>query len=106
VADGAKYLLIAHNHPCVQLDGVRMKCWLIGKLNKKASKKFRNWRSLKHIVMPAFSDLVGCSPVNALNRGEGMLGPMFKNNIFKRDEVQVYLLDGTPLGCVRDLRLH
>ena len=47
--------------------------------------------------MPAFNPLCGGTAVNA----EGLLGPM--RNIIDISRAQVYLLDGTYLGVIKDL---
>ena len=105
---GAKTLVVAHMHPCVELGGKRQACWLVGKLREKAKDKVPNWRSLKVIVMPSFSQLVGCIAVNSAKTAKGAGsrsgGPLFRHEMFKLDEAQVYLLDGTEVGRVKDLR--
>jgi len=104
VVKGAKHLVLAHSHPCVELDKMQLQCWLMGRLSQKAKARFRNWRTLKVIMMPAFSQMVGCTPVN---KGKGrLLGPLSRQEMFKLDEAEVYLLDGTCIGCVRDLRFR
>ncbi|MDO8340146.1 MAG: hypothetical protein Q7T16_05830 [Candidatus Burarchaeum sp.] len=102
---GAKTLVVAHMHPCVELGGKRQACWLAGKLSEKAKGKVPNWRSLNVIVMPAFSQLVGCMAVNGKKMaGLRSGGPLLRHEMFKLDEAQVYLLDGTCVGSVKDLR--
>ncbi len=104
----AKTLVVAHMHPCVELGGKRQACWLVGKLSEKAKEKVPNWRSLKVLVMPAFSQLVGCMAVNSAKSAKGAGarsgGPLLRHEMFKLDEAQVYLLDGTEVGRVKDLR--
>ena len=104
VAKGAKYFITAHSHPCVMMGGKSMQCWLIGGLNEKAKPRFPNWSELRVVVMPAFSQLVGCAPVNGRDGRRRLIGPLFRHEMFKLDEAEVYLLYGTPLGRVRDLR--
>ncbi|VVC04325.1 Uncharacterised protein [Candidatus Burarchaeum australiense] len=108
VAKGAKTLVLAHSHPCVELDGKRLQCWLVGRLNERAEARFPRWRSLKVIVMPSFSPLVGCMAINKTGNkrdgsGRRLLGPLFKHEMFKLDEAQVYLLDGTCIGRAGNL---
>ena len=105
ICEKAKILVLAHTHPAVELGGEREQCWLVGRLGEKAKSKFRNWRTIKVIVMPAFSSLVGGAAVNRAS-GAQLLGPLFKNEMFKIDGAQVYLLNGVCLGRLGDLRLH
>lgn len=102
-------IIMSHSHPCVELTdklGARhsMKAWCVGKLAKE-SKRYPNARpGAKAIIMPAFNPLIRGT---ALNRApqNGALGPLLKNNIFKLEQSQIYLLDGTPLGRLSSLAL-
>ena len=107
-----KLLVVAHNHPAVEfrdeLGGRTIEpVWLRAKLD---ASKFpgRLQEQIEGelpelLVMPAFSELVGGA---AVNRGipKELIGPMFKAGVVKLDEAEAYLLDGTFLGEVRDLR--
>jgi len=107
-----KLLASAHNHPAVEfrdeLGGRTIEpVWLRAKLD--ASKFPRRLQEQiegeppELLVMPAFSELVGGA---AVNRGipKELIGPMFKSGAVKLDEAEAYLLDGTFLGKVCDLR--
>lgn len=105
-------LVAAHNHPAIEFRdkfGVRTiePVWLKGGLNAvKFPKKIRGkikGELPELLVMPAFSELVGGA---AVNRGipRELIGPMFKAGAVRLDEAEAYLLDGTFLGKVRDLR--
>ena len=107
-----KLLIAAHNHPAVEFRdelGARMiePVWLRAKLDvTKFPKKLREGVKDKLpelLVMPAFSELVGGA---AVNRGipKELIGPMFKAGAVKLERAEAYLLDGTFLGEVRDLR--
>ncbi|MFA6036018.1 MAG: metallophosphoesterase [Candidatus Micrarchaeia archaeon] len=103
ICANAKTLILAHTHPSVWLGGKQEQCWLIGRLNEKAKEKFKHWRTLKVIVMPAFSELVGGATLNRRTGRHSLLGPLFKNEMFKIDEAQVYLLNGVEVGRLRGI---
>lgn len=107
-----KLLVAAHNHPAVEfrdkLGGRTVESiWLRAKLDgSKFPKKVRGQikgELPELLVMPAFSELVGGA---AVNRGipKKYIGPMFKAGAVKLEKAEAYLLDGTFLGKVRDLR--
>lgn len=107
-----KLLAAAHNHPAVEftdeLGGRTIEpVWLRAKLDKsKFPRKFRDQiegEPPELLVIPAFSELVGGA---AVNRGipKELIGPIFKSGAVKLDDAEAYLLDGTFLGKVFDLR--
>lgn len=107
-----KLLAVAHNHPAVEFRdefGGRTiePVWLRAKLD--ASKFPRRIQEQiedqppELLVMPAFSELVGGAAVNRRIPKE-LIGPIFKAGVVKLDETEAYLLDGTFLGELRDLR--
>jgi len=55
------------------------------------------------VVMPAFSELVGGMVFNAV-KGKDLLGPLFRNEMFKLDTAETFLLNGVSLGMLRDIR--
>ena len=107
----AKLLVSAHNHPAVKFRdelGARTiePVWLKCKLDpSKLPKKLRGVAGNsvpKLLVMPAFSELVGGAAVNRAVPKE-LIGPIFKSGAARIEDAEVYLLDGTCLGRVRDL---
>lgn len=91
----AKNLVAAHIHPIVSFDmsfGTRMSepCWLKAKLKNNPEKSL--------VIMPAFNLLCG-SAINSHKLKPR--APILK--IIEFEESDVYLLDGTLLGKVRDL---
>lgn len=105
-------LIMAHNHPAVEfrdeLGGRSTEpVWLRGELDrKKFPERLRKnlGKKLPNVlVMPAFSELVGGA---AVNRGipDELLGPLFKSGTIRLEEAEVYLLDGTFLGKVKNLK--
>ena len=110
----AKLLISAHNHPAVEFrDGLGARtvepAWLRCKLNpSKLPKKLRGAAGNsvpKLLVMPAFSELVGGAAVNRAVPKE-LIGPIFKSGAARIEDAEVYLLDGTCLGPVRNLKSY
>jgi putative SbcD/Mre11-related phosphoesterase len=59
------------------------------------------------LLMPSFNDFLGGRPINATRPGTGqtsMIGPMLRSGIIDMDNAEVYLLDGTYLGTIYQLR--
>jgi len=107
---GADWLVLAHNHPCIELRdklGYRSieKAWIVGKLDaRKTRRRYPEFnKDLKVVVMPAFSELVGGMVFNAV-KGKDLLGPLFRNEMFKLDTAETFLLNGVSLGMLRDIR--
>jgi len=107
----AKLLVSAHNHPAVEFRdklGARTiePAWLRCKLNSsKLPKKLREAtgkNAPELLVMPAFSELVGGAAVNRTVPKE-LIGPIFRWGAAHIEDAEVYLLDGTCLGTVRNL---
>ncbi len=105
-------IITGHNHPAIEfqdeLGGRTIEpIWLRAKLDpKKFPKKLTPFVTKKMpelLVVPAFSELVGGA---AVNRGmpRELIGPMFKAGAVKLEEAEAYMLDGTFLGKIRQLR--
>jgi hypothetical protein len=106
----AEWLVLAHNHPCVELRdklGYRSieKIWVVGKLEVgKVEKKYAKFnRRMKIVIMPAFSELVGGMMFNAV-KGRDLLGPFFRNEMFKLGAAETFLVNGISLGRLSDIR--
>ncbi len=66
-------------------------------------------KSSQLIILPSFNDLLGGSPVNRRSIGEEkkfskFIGPVLRSGIVDKDSAEVYLLDGTFLGNISQLR--
>ena len=59
-------------------------------------------RRIPVYLMPPFNPLLAGVPVNRLGPG-GAIGPLFKSGAIDLPQGEVYLLDGTYLGRVKDL---
>lgn len=58
----------------------------------------------KLVIMPAFNDLVGGVSINKMNRG--LMGPLLGSGSVLINEADLYLLDGTLIGSVKQIREH
>jgi len=96
-------IIIGHTHPTIMLtDRLNHKtfesCWLKGDFIKDRLKdKFPNAKNPKVLVIPAFNPLCGGIAINT----EGINGPFGK--ITNVENMEVYLLDGTAMGVVKDI---
>ena len=97
-------VVIGHTHPMVMLTdrlGYRTfeQCWLRSvPLSDILLEKYPSARTTQILVMPAFNPLCGGIAVNR----DPLLGP-FKS-IINIENAEVYLLDGSSLGKVKDLK--
>jgi len=104
------FLVVSHNHPLIELKdrlGFRWmeKAWIRSEMKRKplAEKyKLASKQPLPElVVMPAFSDLVGGFAMNRTDKEP--LGPVLK--LAKLGAARAFLLDGTFLGELRELRV-
>jgi len=104
------HLIICHTHPTIQfMDkfGYRIvePVWIKTKIDKEKIKeryKIKKTGKLKIIIMPAFNRLLGGTPVNVKSKNDELLGPLLKNNFIDMKTAEIYLLDGTYLGKLKD----
>ena len=58
--------------------------------------------------MPAFNQFLGGRPINERKKGkrktEAFIGPILRSGSVNIDDAEVYLLDGTFLGTVDQLK--
>jgi len=60
-------------------------------------------------LMPSFNDFLGGRPVNEAHPrktlgGEALIGPVLQSGAVDMDESELYLLDGTYLGTLKQLK--
>jgi putative SbcD/Mre11-related phosphoesterase len=97
-------VVIGHTHPTVMLTdrlGYRTfeQCWLRSvPLSDRLLEKYPTSHTLQILVMPAFNPLCGGIAVNR----DPLLGP-FKS-LIDIENAEVYLLDGSSLGKVKDCK--
>jgi len=105
------YLFMGHVHPSIEFKdsfGFRsvLSVWLKGKLNQELIKKKYNIEKtgeLNAIVLPTFNNILGSAVLNKIKK-EKHTGPLFVNEIFDLNRSKIYLLDGTYLGILKDLK--
>jgi putative SbcD/Mre11-related phosphoesterase len=125
----ARHLVTAHNHPMVQFrdpSGFRMikQAWIKAPCNEKIlarkilekihlrgegeeSGVFRDrfgieLKRMNIIIMPAFNDILGGVIVNRTGITRH-IGPLVSSGATDMNEAEVYLLDGTYIGLVKNL---
>jgi len=100
----SKTVIMAHVHPqAAFVDGVEARsaerCWVRGKWSKIALEKYpktgKEW-----IMIPAFNDLCGGSHVN--DSSQRRIGTVLRNKLADVQNAELFLLDGTNLGKVKD----
>jgi putative SbcD/Mre11-related phosphoesterase len=100
------HVILAHEHPTIQfietLGGVDYRrVWVKAKLNgKKVQKKYPGSKS-EILILPAFNDLCTGTAINDQN--SKYLGPILTNELVDMENAEIYLLDGTFVGNLRDL---
>jgi len=98
-----KTIVIGHTHPTIMLtDRMDFKnyepCWVKTKLiSSKIKEKYSIGKNPEILIIPAFNSLCGGIAVNK----QGIAGPF--SNIIDIKNSQVYLLDGTLLGKVKNI---
>jgi putative SbcD/Mre11-related phosphoesterase len=56
------------------------------------------------LIIPCFNDFLGGRPINKKGENKGHIGPLLRSEATNIEKAQVYLLDGTFLGTVGQLR--
>ncbi len=106
------YVVVGHNHPVVRLADplgyVSTKpVWIRACFNEGVFRQrfpdLGRFNNPRVIIMPAFNELVGGISFNEASY-ETLLGPLFTNRAILLEKAQAYLLDGTFLGTVEQLR--
>jgi hypothetical protein len=106
-----KYLFIGHIHPAIEFKSKFFRSiervWLKGELDKRLVKKRYNLKKtgkLKITILPSFNNLLGGIAVNS-KINKKLIGPILANKFLDISKSKVYLLDGTLLGEVEDLKI-
>jgi len=105
------YLFMGHIHPAIEFRdefGYRNseKVWIKSKLDeKKVKKKFEMNKTgeLNIIVIPTFNNILGGKAVNRVSN-EDQISPLIANEFFDLDSAKIYLLDGTYLGILENIK--
>ena len=107
------YLFMGHLHPAIEFKdafGFRAveQVWVKGKLDEeKVRKKFElkgtEVGELNLIVLPVFNQLLSGIAINKLAKEE-LIGPILANNFVDVKNSSIYMLDGTFLGTMKNIR--
>jgi hypothetical protein len=80
-------------------------------LTKTFKKHFHGVPKVSQIfIMPAFNDFLGGQPINSGRIGKeekyrDFIGPLLRSGAVDTESAEIYMLDGTYLGTIRQLRL-
>ena len=113
----AEYIVTAHNHPIIRFTDVLgfatvESAWIRTKLKCDVfvqhfpSINFSQngvWGDPQIFIVPAFNELCGGVAFNE-SLHDDLLGPVFSSEGFDLDNAKAYLLDGTYLGILKNLR--
>lgn len=97
-------IIMAHTHPTIMLSDRRgyktyEACWIKTKFQEEQyRKKYSNSPKTKILIIPAINPLCGGIAVNK----NGIAGPLGK--IIDTQNSEIFLLDGTLLGLVKDIK--
>lgn len=108
----AETIIMGHNHPMIgfkdELGGKATEpAWV--KTGLKVENLPDNLRDIavengpEIMIIPAFSKIVGGSSINR-DIPEKFLGPLFKAGAIDLEEAEIYLIDGTFLGKLKNLK--
>ncbi|HDM37037.1 MAG TPA: metallophosphoesterase [Candidatus Syntrophoarchaeum butanivorans] len=107
----AEHLIMGHNHPVIQFKDtfgytIHERVWIRAKCEFSVLKdhypSLQSWKDPCCMIMPAFNELCGGITFNA-GHEEDLLGPM-TSRVLRIDEAEVYLLDGTFIGRIGDVK--
>ena len=109
------HIVMAHNHPTIRFtdplgSSSAEPAWIRTRLNRKVLEAHFKakagdlpWSDPEVVIMPAFCQLCGGVAFNE-SLHDDLLGPVFSSGAVELDGAQAYLLDGTRLGKLSDLR--
>ncbi len=109
---GVSHVVMSHNHPAIRLTdtlghGVSEPVWIrtrfIEKVFREHYDRLGKWIDPEVIIMPAFNELSGGVAFNESIREE-LLGPVFSSHAIELEKARAFLLDGTDLGTIGNIR--
>ena len=103
-----RHVVIAHEHPTIQFietlgDVDYRGCWVKTRFIPEKTKERYPGSEPELIIMPAFNEFCGGTALN--DSANSFLSPVLKNELVDMDDAEIYLLDGTFLGKLKDLRV-
>ncbi len=110
-----KHWIVSHNHPTIKLTDtlshtITRQAWIRARLDESAVKanykpEEFEWSDPEVIIVPSFNELCGGIAFNE-SWHDDLLGPLFTSHAIRLDEAQAYLLDGTFMGTIDNLRKY
>jgi putative SbcD/Mre11-related phosphoesterase len=103
----AKQVVMAHEHPTIQFvetlgERDSRQCWVKAQFIQDSLQDRYPESNPELVIVPTFNPLCGGI---ALNTEDKLLGPIMKNDLVDMDNSEIYLLNGTFLGKLKDLRV-
>jgi len=83
---------------------------IVGSIEETLHKHFNiKLKASELYIMPSFNDFLGGRPINETRPrkeigAEALIGPVLRSEAVDVDESELYLLDGTYLGTLNQLR--
>lgn len=106
------YVVMGHNHPSIRLadplghlsaQPVWIRTRFVEAVFRERYTDLEWFANPRVIIMPAFNELAGGVAFNEATY-DTLLGPLFTNKAVELETAEVYLLDGTYLGTISQLR--
>ena len=102
------YLIIGHTHPLIEFKdkfGYRIveQVWVRAKINKEKLKKKYKVKTTGRLEMITFNQLLFGTPINNKKPYEQWLGPLLRGDYVDIKNSELFLLDGTYLGKMKDV---
>jgi len=101
----SKYVFCGHTHPTVRLTdrlgyNSYESCWIKTPINvESVEKRYQTFNEdMIMVILPVFNPLCGGIAVNV----ESIVGPI--NHLVEEEKAEIYLLDGTSIGTLKQLR--
>ncbi|MFA7398246.1 MAG: metallophosphoesterase [Candidatus Bathyarchaeia archaeon] len=80
---------------------------IVGSVEKTLRKNFGiKFKASELYIMPSFNDFLGGKPLNEIKEigAESLIGPVLRSEYVHVDDSELYLLDGTYIGTLNQLR--
>ena len=105
------YLISSHIHPVLEFRDefgykVSRPVWVKATVEKKKFQKrykIKEDGTIEINIIPSFNPLLGGYPINRIREIE-RISPIFRKDIIDPEKTELYLLDGTYIGTVKDIK--
>lgn len=90
-----KYIITAHSHPAVSINGRLEKAFAVARVGTGAGRFYKSYnKRIKLVIMPAFNELITGSDVGGIEK----FSPLLRKRIFDFESAEIYDLAKRPLG--------